>query len=243
MADLPSGLGTATTRPNTVFYLGQLDSSDPSQQALNDFGAMKAQELYGSSTLLTGYTIRDQKDRDWRYIEDGEVIEPPIPPIDNRMYDPKDGQYYDVIQSGGLFWTTRNYSYNGNGVFYNNSEPFTNAGKLYSYAEADANKPNGWRLPTEQEVRDLITAHGGLFALKGTTTWQTANGTNTSGFNLLAAGYNNGSFSYIEQRSSIWLNDATNHRWFVMYNTANSGTGNFQADNYLCSIRYVKAVS
>ena len=74
LADLPSGLGSATTRPNTVFYLGQLNSNDPSQQALDTFGATKAQELYNNPTLLTGYTVRDALDRDWRYVSEGETI-------------------------------------------------------------------------------------------------------------------------------------------------------------------------
>jgi uncharacterized protein (TIGR02145 family) len=162
------------------------------------------------------------------------VVQPP----DNRMYDPVDDRYYDVIDSGGLYWTVENFARTSAGVFYSGSEPFPQAGKLYTYAEAVSNAPQGWRLPTEAEIRSLQTAAGSTNGMKATTQWQTANGTNTIGFALLPAGYNNGSFSYVNQRASLWLGNSSGYRFYILYS---SDTLNFNTDAaYLCSIRYVK---
>jgi len=170
--------------------------------------------------------------------------------IDNRMYDAKDGQYYDVIESGGLYWTMRNYSYAGNGNYYNNasSEPFPQAGRLYSHAEATANAPSGWRLPTQSEFEALVTAAGNGSNLtkngSGSGVW-TASGSithnDTLGFGLLPAGYYSGSYQYLGARAGIWLGDEPNRRAYIM-NTGNNFYYDVASADRKLSIRYVKGV-
>jgi len=326
---------------NNVIYLGQLETSSPTQTDLDNFGALQATALFQSPALKTGYTVRDALDRDWRYVEDEIEIVPPtitittqpqsanvtagsisgslsvaansnsaasslsyqwysnntnsnsngtavvgatsasftIPTtltagtyfyyaqvsgtkgeasvesnvatvtvaaavVDNRMYDPKDGSYYNVITAAGLYWTSENYAYAGNGAFYNNagSEPFSGAGRLYTPEEATQNAPQGWRLPTEAEINALVVAAGGgstgITGLKSTT-WS---GTNVLNFNLLPAGYKSGgAFSYLNERMCIWLGDENGRRFYLL---ASSTSAQFStnATNYACSIRYVKSV-
>jgi uncharacterized protein (TIGR02145 family) len=228
----------------TLVYLGQIsgaaDNDNPTQEELTVYATGALQGIYDGVTLFaglrTGHTVRDGQGRDWRWVDDGDA--PPPPPSDNRMYDPVDSRYYDVIKSGGLYWTVENFARSSAGVYYDGSEPFPQAGKLYTYAEAVSNAPQGWRLPTEAEIRSLQTAAGSTNGMKATTQWQTANGTNTIGFALLPAGYNNGSFSYVNQRASLWLGNSSGYRFYILYS---SDTLNFNTDAaYLCSIRYVK---
>jgi len=236
---------------NHLVYLGLLSISEPTSQQLTEFAQIQAAALFGVETLKTGFTVRDAQDRDWRWVDDGDVPPPPPPPVDNRMYDAKDGQYYDVIESGGLFWTTRNYSYAGNGNYYNaaSSEPFPQAGRLYSYAEATANAPNGWRLPLQAEFEALVTAAGNGSNLTkngtGSGIW-TASGNithnDTLEFGLLPAGYYSGSYQYLSTRASIWLGDETNRRAYIM-NNGNNFTYDVASAGRNSSIRYVKGGS
>jgi uncharacterized protein (TIGR02145 family) len=300
---------------NTLIYLGHLNIDEPTTSQLTTFAQTQAQTLFNNGDLKTGYTVRDAQDRDWRWVDDGDLPPPPPPtytvsanitgdgsvtgagnfpqgatiivtaipsggwelasfvvdgatvssphtftmpnrnitaavtftavvvqPPDNRMYDPVDDRYYDVIESGGLYWTVENFARTSAGVFYNNAgnEPFPGAGKLYTYAEAIANAPAGWRLPSQAEYAALVTAFGNMAALKSTTEWATANsGTNNSGFNMPPAGYHNASgANYLRERASFWTSDATNSRVFILANS--TSFQNSTDANYLISVRYVK---
>jgi len=241
-ARLQARIDSIELTANHLVYLGLLEVSEPTSQQLTDFAKMQAAALFGNAALRTGFTVRDAQDRDWRWVDD--VV------VDNRMYDSKDGQYYDVIESGGLYWTKRNYSYAGNGNYYNaaSSEPFPQAGRLYSHAEATANTPNGWRLPTQAEFEALVTAAGNGSNLTkngtGSGVW-TASGNithnDTLGFGLLPAGYYSGSYQYLSTRAGIWLGDEPNRRAYIM-NTGNNFYYDVASADRKLSIRYVKEV-
>jgi uncharacterized protein (TIGR02145 family) len=172
---------------------------------------------------------------------------------DSRMYDPKDGTYYETIEVNGLLWITENYRYAGNGLYYNNggAEQFAGAGKHYTYAEAVANAPAGWRLPTEQELRALVAAAGSVAAIKATNGWP-ANGTDTLGFAFLPAGRRNASsWNNGTTYGYLWVNEVTNNgalnppgpgRFYVQ-NTSMYFDKEGVNDNYYLSVRYIKAVT
>jgi uncharacterized protein (TIGR02145 family) len=164
---------------------------------------------------------------------------------DNRMYDEKDGTYYETIQVGNLLWTIENYRYNGNGLYYNNaqSEPFEGAGKHYTYQEAVANAPQGWRLPTRAEAESLQTAAGSGNGLKATREWQTANGTDTINFALLPVGGRNAT-AWANLNASAYMWSSVPGRIYIHYNGSSllfdtEGVN----DNYYLSVRYVKEAS
>lgn len=169
---------------------------------------------------------------------------------DNRMFDAKDGQYYDTIQVGDLWWTARNYAYAGNGIYWNNgsAEQFAGQGLFYSWADAVANAPSGWRLATEEEWNTLrdstgATAANGVRRLRTTSGW-TANsatqGEDTIGFGWPPSGYRNATtFTYLGERAGSWR-DGQNNRVFISSYSANLSFDNENTGNYRMAVRYVK---
>jgi uncharacterized protein (TIGR02145 family) len=333
------GGGGEADSTNHLVYLGHLHIAEPTASELTAFAESQAAELFGDAELKTGYTVRDELDRDWRWVDDGgpppnwylvtfsavgggrlvarvdgheinsgelvlegkniiflaapddgfEVVKwvhngngindgslvyiVPVssdkdvvahfaaipPPQDNRMHDPKDGRYYGVLSSGGLYWTTENYAYAGAGVYYNNagSEPFSGAGRLYTYAEAAANAPPGWRLPTTEELTALADAAGtGTNLTKnggGSGDWQASGSithNDTLGFGLLPAGSANdaSTFNYLSQRAYLWVDNAgiasgSMRARTVMYSSANLSSLTDRTSSHKLSVRYVKEVS
>ena len=81
--------------------------------------------------------------------------------------------------------------------YYNNLELGTKYGKLYNwYAVKDPRglAPKGWHIPTDSEWAELVTYLGGAETagekMKSTTEWiYDRNGTNSSGFSGLPAGF------------------------------------------------------
>ena len=66
--------------------------------------------------------------------------------------------------------------------------------------------PTGWHLPSDTEWNILVN-HFGSGALKSTSGWKDGgNGTNSSGFTGLPAGYRNynGTFAYVGMYGSFW---------------------------------------
>jgi uncharacterized protein (TIGR02145 family) len=144
------------------------------------------------------------------------------------------GADYPIVVIGNQTWTASNYDGAGGEVFDNNIDTPAN-GKLYTIAEAEAIPlPNGWRLPNEQDLMNLLAAQGvtepfagtdllnpahgaPVKALMSTTGWINGNGTNSSGFNALPVGFYG--MGYNTQQSFQW--QATNA---VFITTATNGS-------------------
>ncbi|TDO20222.1 FISUMP domain-containing protein [Pedobacter duraquae] len=116
-----------------------------------------------------------------------------------------DGTLYTTVAIGTKTWTASNYNGVG-GVNYKDgvNDPFL--GKLYSWPEikAIANLPKGWRIPTEADVKSLMTLVGtkvdltqtytdatSCAKLISTTGWTNVlyTGLNTTKLNLHPTGY------------------------------------------------------
>ncbi len=71
------------------------------------------------------------------------------------------GTVYPTTVIGNQTWTTVNYNGNG-GVNYNDGANDPTVGKLYSFPELKAliNLPTGWRVPTEVDVKALMSTVG-----------------------------------------------------------------------------------
>jgi uncharacterized protein (TIGR02145 family) len=85
--------------------------------------------------------------------------------------DPRDGQLYPVVHTGGVQWLARNLAFDvGDGCWEWGSDAYRHAddaerrahGLLYSAAGAARATPPGWRLPTDEEWRALTTTYGGF---------------------------------------------------------------------------------
>ncbi|MFB9844214.1 FISUMP domain-containing protein [Mucilaginibacter ginsenosidivorans] len=114
------------------------------------------------------------------------------------------GTQYPTVTIGSQTWTTVNYNGPG-GINYDNEANNPVYGKLYTFAEAQAIQlPAGWRLPTKDDFNKLIGVLGSpaipseitslvdenvTKSLLSTSTWTYKSGTNSSGFNLVSAGF------------------------------------------------------
>jgi uncharacterized protein (TIGR02145 family) len=172
------------------------------------------------------------------------------PPPDNRMHDPKDGQYYDTIKVGDLWWTARNYAYAGNGLYWNNgnAEQFAGQGLFYSWQDAASNAPAGWRLATQAEWEALRASTGasaaaGVRRLRTTSGWTASNATqgeDTIGFGWPPSGYRNATtFQYLGERAGGWR-DGQNNRVFISSYSADLSFDTESTGNYRMPVRYVK---
>src|SRR5688500_1131369 len=71
------------------------------------------------------------------------------------------GTTYQTVKIGTQTWTTVNYNGTG-GVNYNDGANDPTYGKLYSFQEVKAisGLPSGWRVPTEDDVKKLLSVVG-----------------------------------------------------------------------------------
>lgn len=130
--------------------------------------------------------------------------------------DSRDGQSYDVVKIGDLTWMAENLNYATEASVCpdGDSRNCKRMGRLYTWVEAKAVCPEGWRLPTSADFAELISAVSGDAAqshtqsaqplvgtlgavsnevgakLKSRDGWfKKGNGTDDFGFNALPAGY------------------------------------------------------
>ncbi len=104
----------------------------------------------------------------------------PTPPMvtENQMIDQRDGKTYSLVRVGGKHWMSQNLNYETKTGSYcktsSSEDMCATYGRFYSYAGALKACPDGWRLPTYEEVEaaDAEVEHewwsiGGRFKLTG----------------------------------------------------------------------------
>ncbi|MDR2582366.1 MAG: hypothetical protein LBC75_02670 [Fibromonadaceae bacterium] len=128
-------------------------------------------------------------------------------PNEGTVTDARDGKVYPwKVMPDGKKWMTVNLDYNQSGsVYYNNAAnpPFADAGRLYTFAQAQAAVLPGWHLPSKAEWELLkvfvadVASNGNTTPtagrkLKANHTWNAYNGvvlsTDDYGFSALASG-------------------------------------------------------
>ncbi len=124
--------------------------------------------------------------------------------------DSRDGHVYKWVKIDGLTWMAENLAYkpsSGSGyiAYDNDKNNVSTYGYLYQQETAKAVVPDGWRLPTKDEFRNLVNSLGGdtpaynELLEAGTVHWENPNNaTNKSGFTALPGG------RYNPDDSSFW---------------------------------------
>lgn len=79
-----------------------------------------------------------------------------------NFIDSRDGQSYRTVTIGSQTWLAENFRYNSPGsVAYNNDATnVTTNGRLYTWQEASNSVPNGWRIPTDDDWKQLEILQG-----------------------------------------------------------------------------------
>ncbi len=118
---------------------------------------------------------------------------------------------------------------------YLNNDPINGEryGKLYNwYAVNDPRglAPEGWRVATEQDWKQLVNQYGGIRnaggALKSRSGWARGNGSNESGFNGLPGGMRkfNGDFDFINHDSYWWTSTEYDNRSAYFHHLSHMGS-------------------
>lgn len=115
-------------------------------------------------------------------------------------------------------------------------------GKLYNKAAKlaiVADPPSGYHVSTEAELTNLALSGGYALKKEGTSYWNTANGTNSTGFTALGGSSRNadGSFNTIKDTSTFWCADSD--KILLLNHADNTATIVASAANNGHSIRLV----
>lgn len=125
------------------------------------------------------------------------------PTSEGTYTDPRDGQTYKWVRYGNLDWMAENYRYYVGGLqdsVYVDADENTHLaelGRLYTPAGAQAATPDGWRLPTDEDWKQLeMTLGMSRNDADKTEQWRgniaksmiTSNG-DTTALNIRLAGY------------------------------------------------------
>lgn len=166
----------------------------------------------------------------------------------NFFYDTRDNKVYPVLQAGNKLWMAANLDYNaptGSAFYAGNSVYEEQYGRLYDLQSAQNNIPIGWRLPTQDDWNDLISASG--------STPQEAYSKlitgGESGFNAQLGGNinNSGTSTQLSTYGFYWSSTPksaadTIYAGFSSNSSSVSVVGS-NPNNYMCSVRYVKDVN
>lgn len=141
----------------------------------------------------------------------------------NTFTDPRDGQTYKTVKIGNQIWLAENLKYKGPTKRFNNwtveekdfyfapngdKSNIKEYGCLYTWNNALKACPDGWHLPTETEIKSLLTYVGSYVCSTKSrnlrvTTWR--NGADKYGFGALPSGYSaGGNYDYFGNTTYFW---------------------------------------
>lgn len=134
-------------------------------------------------------------------VKDESISNIPHPEGEKTFVDGRDGLQYSYVTVDGLDWMNTNLRYAECGKPYEGCPAITGLfGNLYTYEEAEASCPEGWRIPTLDEWTglcggDLKGAAGSLMvdgyfnSRKMWEYWPDVKITNSTCMNVLPVGY------------------------------------------------------
>ena len=151
-------------------------------------------------------------------LDSAAVISDPVPGSDSAdvFRDIRDGQVYKIVTIGDQVWIAKNLNYEmaGSYCYNNNASNCMKYGRLYTWNAAMNACPDGWHLPTYDELVSLIDyASGQSLAggvLKSKDCWKRCRQCDIAddmyGFSALPTGVMNedGSFDKIFEYGFLW---------------------------------------
>jgi uncharacterized protein (TIGR02145 family) len=179
------------------------------------------------------------------------------------LADSRDGKSYKTVKIGSLTWMAENLNYDNSAVATGsidssfcydgipaNCEKY---GRLYQEYAATAVCPEGWRLPTADDWRDLTTTAKSEFgddngSLRAVGEWENTifgdnvTATNASGFSALPAGYRakTGECDGEGTKAYFWGEDNMNHYAWILSNQYDMEKESMQRGYYAYAVRCVK---
>ncbi|AXY74639.1 hypothetical protein D3H65_11895 [Paraflavitalea soli] len=152
------------------------------------------------------------------------------------------GQVYPTVFLNNQTWLAANYNYGTGCIAYGNDNGNrTTYGLLYSAAQAVANTPAGWRIPSQADWNNLITS-------LGANAYAALIAGGSSGFNAQGGGMGDGqgNFNSMGATGYYWTGTANNQQpgsnfdalFFLAQQKVN--VSNSIAITNLLSVRYVK---
>lgn len=183
--------------------------------------------------------------------------------------DSRDGSQYYCIEYDGTSWMTQNLGWKGAGAPYFNSEVMADVlGQYYTWEDARTACPEGWRLPTDEEVKALAVSFGGEVLENGDVAgvagsfmadllfngeslwpyWPGVKITNEASMYMIPTGYgitagDKFDFSDMKSYSIIWTADELNGRGVYRYIYEDSNTlvrGLGSKDSFAAPVRCIK---
>ena len=144
------------------------------------------------------------------------VIPALVPGSDSSITDPRDGQVYKMVTVGEQIWMAKNLNYEmaGSQCYNKNASNCMRYGRLYTWDAAMSACPDGWHLPTYDELVSLIDYASGQFlaggVLKSKENWNKCRHCDIAndmyGFSVLPAGVMNedGAFDKMREYGFLW---------------------------------------
>lgn len=91
----------------------------------------------------------------------GTITDFDLLPGNPSFTDPRDSKVYLTAEIGNLVWMRQNLAWEGAGAPYDSANAMKDVfGMYYTWNEAKAACPTGWRVPSESDWRDLALACG-----------------------------------------------------------------------------------
>ena len=179
------------------------------------------------------------------------------------LADSRDGKSYKTVVIGGKTWMAENLNFDNSATATGsidssfcydgipaNCEKY---GRLYQEYAATAVCPEGWRLPTADDWRDLTTTAKSEFgdnngSLRAVGEWENSifgdniTATNASGFSALPAGYRakTGECDGEGTKAYFWGEDNMNHYAWILSNQYDMEKESMQRGYFAYAVRCVK---
>lgn len=179
------------------------------------------------------------------------------------LADSRDGKNYKTVAIGGKTWMAENLNFDNSATATGsidssfcydgipaNCEKY---GRLYQEYAATAVCPEGWRLPTANDWRDLTNTAKSEFgdnngSLRAVGEWENTifgdnvTATNASGFSALPAGYRakTGECDGEGTKAYFWGEDNMNHYAWILSNQYDMEKESMQRGYFAYAVRCVK---